>query len=247
MKLQRERVIVIKPADKGSGIVILDFADYLTSCNNHLQSQQKQPDGSWKNYYSSVTEDDFKAAKDEIKGVLDEALKANLITKSDYDQMNPMDKGPSKFYEIFKMHKMKDGMRIPPERPIISGCGSITEQIGKYCQSFLSQISNKHESYLQDSPDFLRSLEDDLNDAKVIDDQDTIVTIDVSSLYTNIDQTEGVEICKEALKKTDNKPELNDFIIKLLELGLKHNIFTFNDQLYTLTIELYSPGSPGRT
>ena len=131
VRLQRERVIVIKPADKGSGIVILDFADYLTSCNNHLQSQQKQPDGSWKNYYSSVTEDDFKAAKDEIKGVLDEALKANLITKSDYDQMNPMDKGPSKFYEIFKMHKMKDGMRIPPERPIISGCGSITENIGK--------------------------------------------------------------------------------------------------------------------
>ena len=79
------------------------------------------------NYYSKASEDDLKQAKDSIKAVLDDALKNNLISKSDYNEMNPEKKGPARFYEIFKVHKEFPPGYIPPECPIVSCNGSITE------------------------------------------------------------------------------------------------------------------------
>ena len=38
--LQKERVIIIKAADKGAGIVILNFKDYMKTCYDHLLSIQ---------------------------------------------------------------------------------------------------------------------------------------------------------------------------------------------------------------
>ena len=38
IRLQKERIIVIKAADKGAGIVILNFQDYMKSCYDHLLS-----------------------------------------------------------------------------------------------------------------------------------------------------------------------------------------------------------------
>ena len=41
IKLQKEREIIIKPCDKGGGIILLDFDDYLKKCEEHLQSVLK--------------------------------------------------------------------------------------------------------------------------------------------------------------------------------------------------------------
>ena len=46
--------------------------------------------------------------------------------------MDPEDKNPSKFYCNFKVHKNHKHKETPPPRPIISGSGSITENIGLY-------------------------------------------------------------------------------------------------------------------
>ena len=45
--MQKSKLITIKPADKGAGIVILNFEDYLESCQNHLEAKQTQPDGTF--------------------------------------------------------------------------------------------------------------------------------------------------------------------------------------------------------
>ena len=46
---------------------------------------------------------------------------------------------------------------------------------------------------------------EDLNNSEVIKSSDTLVTIDVSSLYTNIDQSEGIDAVKEALEERSDK------------------------------------------
>ena len=38
IQLQKNRIITIKPCDKGAGIIILDFAEYMRACNAHLNS-----------------------------------------------------------------------------------------------------------------------------------------------------------------------------------------------------------------
>ena len=40
INLQKSKQIVIKPCDKGAGIIILDFEEYVRACQNHLQSKQ---------------------------------------------------------------------------------------------------------------------------------------------------------------------------------------------------------------
>ena len=130
IKLQRNRNICIKPCDKGAGIIILKFEDYLDSCYNHLNSQQKQADGSSKPYYSEANESDLKAAKKEIHDVLKKALDDKIISENDFHTMDPSEKNAGKFYELFKVHKDHIEGKPPPERPIVSACGSITEYIG---------------------------------------------------------------------------------------------------------------------
>ena len=46
IKLQRDRVITIKPCDKGAGVIILDFDEYLKSCEKRLSLEQRQADGT---------------------------------------------------------------------------------------------------------------------------------------------------------------------------------------------------------
>ena len=46
VELQKNRVITLKPADKGAGIVILEFEDYMKSCYEHLNDAQRKPDNT---------------------------------------------------------------------------------------------------------------------------------------------------------------------------------------------------------
>ena len=51
IQLQKDGHIAIKPCDKGAGIVILDFKEYIRACNEHLFSTHIQDNGELKLYY----------------------------------------------------------------------------------------------------------------------------------------------------------------------------------------------------
>ena len=172
--------------------------------------------------------------KQRIKNLLDEGVEKEFISKNDAKAMDPKDVSVGKFYQMFKVHKKHTPPNTPPERPIISGSGSMTENIGKFTDYHLKPVANKHQSYLQDTPDFLRKL-DEISD--LVEDSDILVTVDVSALYTNIPQDEGLEAAREALEEREDKEVPTDFIINLLEIILKFNIFEFDNELYPQTQE----------
>ena len=62
-RMQRERQIVIRACDKGAGVIILDFNEYLRACYLHLTSEVKpgQP------YYSPVDEFEIERAKKKLR------------------------------------------------------------------------------------------------------------------------------------------------------------------------------------
>ena len=41
IKLQRDRVIMIKPCYKGAGIIIMDFKMYMQACYEHLLEKKE--------------------------------------------------------------------------------------------------------------------------------------------------------------------------------------------------------------
>ena len=94
-----------------------------------------------------------------ISETLQTGLDKEWISKKEFMAMKPEEKSPGKFYQLFKVHKEHEARTVPPGRPIISGSGSFTENISIYVDYFLKPLANKHPSYLQDTPDFLRFIE----------------------------------------------------------------------------------------
>jgi hypothetical protein len=229
LKLQRERHIVVKACDKGAGIIILEFQEYLRACYEHLYSTQSSI--TQKPYYEQVKDTALEEAKQKIKDVLQEGLDNEILSKEEFQAMNPEDKNPAKFYCNFKIHKKHNVMEAPPPRPIISGSGSILENIGKYVEYHIKNIANKHESYLQDTPHFLRTIEQ-INGGPMLPQNAILVTIDIQGAYQNIPQDDGIECLLEELEEQTNHKIPPGFIARLMELILKHNIFEFHGVLW---------------
>ena len=53
-----------------------------------------------------------------------------------------------------------------------------------------------------------------MNDKNILEEGDIICTVDVSSLYTNIPQSEGIKACRDVLEKYYDDQKMVDFIIK---------------------------------
>ena len=206
--MQRDRKIVIKPCDKGAGILILDLEDYLKACYNHLTSEVSPG----KPYYSQVNVFDIEKTKTEIKDVLQEGLDKNIITKSELQAMNPDDKNVGRFYCNFKVHKPHEHNTVPPERPIISQSGSMCENIAQFVEFHINHIGMEHESFLQDTPDFLRTIKH-LNKGNTLKSNTVLFTMDVKGLFTNIIHEEGLKALEEALNKRQNPKIETDFIL----------------------------------
>ena len=105
-----------------------------------------------------VNEDKLKSSEENIKLLVEEGFCNEILSKDEFEAMIPKNVKPGRFYLNFKVHKPHLEGSTPPERPIISGCGSLTESLGKYVEHHIKDIANKHDSYLQDTPDFLRTL-----------------------------------------------------------------------------------------
>ena len=231
IKLQKERVIIIKPCDKGAGIILLDFNEYMKSCYEQLNSRLNYENGESKAYYQKVEDWELLKAKKEINNLLNEGLERNIISKNEYDAMNPEDKNPGKYYQIFKIHKEHEPMKAPPPRSIISGSSSISEYCGKYVEYHIKHISQKHATFIEDTPDWLRVIEK-INMGPELPSNSILVTWDVKALFTNILTKEGLESLKNALEKRENQEIPTDFLLKMMELILNHNLFSFNGHIF---------------
>ena len=88
------------------------------------------------------------------------------------------------FYTLTKIHKP-----TPVGRLIISGCDGPTEKLSCFVDKILQPIAQQEKSYLKDTTHFINFIEKTKLPEGVI-----LVSMDVTSLYTNIPQEEGINI-----------------------------------------------------
>ena len=213
--------IVIKQADKGSAVVVMDKEVYIREAMRQLGDQE---------VYTSLDEDPTRNMVEEINDRIRECYEKGHIDKGTRDYLLANEKSkPGRFYLLPKIHK--PGC---PGRPVVSGCNTPTERISEFVDHVLRPLIPEMGSYIKDTNDFLRKL----GGLGRLPEGAILCTIDVVGLYPHIPHNEGLEAVKEALMAFEGSQgqhwegSFNEDIVAFTELVLKNNNFEFNDQHY---------------
>ena len=243
-KLRQDMSIVIKEADKGSAVVIMNRADYIKEAERQLSD---------KTYYKELAEpiyletaELFRQILEELKEIPGEVGGKNQdgicgINKKQLEFLSPPAEEYIReriFYLLPKIHKdpakWPFPFKIPPGRPIVSDCSSEGYNIAAFIDYFLQPIACSHSSYIKDTNHFLEVVQQINATPDCL-----IVTADVDAMYTNIDHDQGLLAIRNALRKnppTADRPRIPDeYLLLLLEISLKRNDFQFNLKTYLQT------------
>ena len=179
-KLRANTKVNIKKAEKGNTTVVMDTQRKITEGSDQVYDT---------NYYTPLQEPIVASTANKVKLIVNKLYVNKHIDETTFKWLNNSQNPPRipEFYTLTKIHKPNLA-----GRPIVSGNGGPTERISSFIDSLLHPIAKKQESYIKDTTDFVRFIENTL-----IPDNAIIATLDVCSLYTNIPQEEGINVvCK---------------------------------------------------
>lgn len=222
-QLSENNEIVIKPADKGSSVVLMDRKDYLWEGYRQLND---------KNYYTKLNKPIYKDTIPLVNKILLSLYNKKFINhkQKTYLQGN---KEPRmrRFYLLPKIHKRKETWSlpfcIPPGRPIVSDCESETYFTAEFIDYYLNPLSTLHPSYIKDTYDFVEKIR-----SIIVPPSAFLFSLDVDSLYTNIQSSEGLLAVKNTFLKYPNSKRPDKEILQLLEINLTKNDFEFDGQFF---------------
>lgn len=181
-----------------------------------------------KEYYRKLKEPIYPKTVERIKQIIRKLGEKNFLNQKQITYLMPPDVPRGRiFYLLPKIHKNPESwsvpFRMPPGRPIVSDCDSDTYATAEYIEYFLNPISTRHPSYIKDTYHFIQKIKQIKLPKECL-----LFTIDIESLYTNIDTTVGLAAVKELFARYPNKKRPDGEILELLEINLTQNDFEFN-------------------
>lgn len=221
--LKENRLIVIKKCDKGGGVAIMNSADYLAKIKGMLQDATT---------YTLTDIDDSVEVKRKADEIFRQLGANGCLGSKQVSYLTRFTPRCPLFYGLPKVHK-KD----IPLRPIVSQIDGPTCKLNEYVDKLLFVAEKCIPFLLQDTTAFLRLI----NANKTCLPETLLVSLDVTSLYTNIPHEEGAtwvsDFYEETLHAWQNfdvgiepidKDELKNLILFIL-----HNCtFEFDGRMY---------------
>ena len=188
--------------------------DCLNECYRQLNNET---------FYKKLPEDPTRDISKRVKFYIDRMLTDDIIDKDTHSYLTPHDPKPGRFYILPKIHKKGN-----PGRPIVSANGHPTEKISEFVSYNLIPLVQTLPSYIKNTTHLLNKLKD----IDVLPSNAILVTLDVSSLYTNIPTNEGIDACRKILRKRSDKSIPTETLCDLLRMILTMNNFVFNNENY---------------
>ena len=185
--------IIIKKADKGNTLVIMDKEFYRDKLvlEDHLSSPT---------YQQTDIDSDKKVFKS-LKLLMDKHR--DCLRKKEYDYITNYEWSTSNFYVLPKIHKFKSiiaqidhcyseylEMEAPLDlkgRPIDGGPQSPTQHLSEFLENILSPLVCHLKSFVKDDWDYLRKL------PRYIGPPHKLFSCDIVSLYTSIRHDLGLQ------------------------------------------------------
>lgn len=222
-ELKSTKHIVIKPADKGSAVVILSREQYIFEVERQLNDTE---------YYKKLEKPIFMDTIPMVTQILDTLRKKKYINaKQRKYLLGDFEPRERRFYILPKIHKDPEKWtvphEIPPGRPIVSDCGSETYFTAEYLDYYLNPLSTKHPAYVKDTYHFI----DIVNSLRIPSDF-YFFSMDVDSLYTNIPIQAGINCVKKVFEKYPDPKRPDEELLQLLDINLTRNDFMFNGNYY---------------
>ena len=222
-ELQKNKNIVIKPADKGSSIVIMDRDQYVFEVERQLNDQI---------YYKKLSKPIYLDTIKPVLRILNSLKNSKYINeKQRLYLIGEQEPQPRRFYILPKIHKDSSSWtvpgRVPAGRPIVSDCGSETYRTAEYLDHFLNPLSTLHPSYLKDTYHFVNIIKN-----LIVPPNSFLFTMDVKSLYTNIPIEAGIKCVKDLFDKIPNIKRPDKQLLELLDINLTRNDFMFDGKFY---------------
>ena len=211
---QRMNSIIIKQADKGSTLTVVDREKYIKDGEAHLSdvtSYQKEATNPTPRLAGAIT------------NYITQIHQAGYIDK--YEQEFMLPPNPVKTQHIYFPYKVhKNPIAV---RPVVAGVQGPTTNISKYLDHFLKTAVPTIPSYIKNSQSVVKIINTTtLPPSEFV----YLISIDVKSLYTSIPQEQGINAC---LKHNDIIGLPTHITRTLLNYVLKNNSFSFNGQIYT--------------
>ena len=241
--LRTNTEIVVRPADKGGCVTLLNTQDYISEAETQLNDSRFYRLITDIPTFSSLSRNLFDTLSDDILPTVQKLIPRNpkvgyfytlpkihklpkLIENSLNSSTLPSHTSDLGSKEIFRLAKTLN--LIPPGRPIISGVGTFSEGLSGYVDSLLNPLLFNIPSFIQDTTHFLRVL----NNIGTLPANTLLVTMDVTSLYTNIPHEEGILASREFMLRHSFNQTLADDVSNIIKFVLTNNFFTFNDKNY---------------
>ena len=221
--LAEDRSIVITPADKGSCVVVWDtltLSDYLAEGENHLKDN---------NTYQDVKfgDDDLVKFVEKSNQMFKQLLFKQNISSSEFNYFSYNYKKSTNLGKMYLLPKIYKRLESVPGRPVISNCGTPTEKVSEFLDYHLKPTMQSAKSYIKDSSDFLRKL----NDLGKLTENAILVTTDVLGLYPSIPHADGLEALSAKLEEREDKIIATEDLLQMARFVLKNNFFEFDSKI----------------
>lgn len=228
-KYLKEKNLLAIPFDKGIGFCLMKVATYQRKINEiiHLPQFEKIIPKRKNEKHPVVKEEEkvlslLKRLKDEKK-----------ISESLFFKLKPTGSQPPRLYGLAKVHK-KD----IPVRPVLSMPGSAYHKVALQVAEWLSVV-NECDINLSS-----KTIADSLGDI-ILEDDDVIVSFDVSSLYTNVPVQEAISDCTNLLfSGRYQQPPVDKSTFKELLTICSCDVIMLTNDGYYRQIDGLAMGSP---
>lgn len=209
-EILNDNTIVIRPADKGSGIVVMDADKYT----DNLEQEVKDSDT-----YEEVDTDLTQKIRNKVKKLVNEMHKSGSITDELRKYMLPFDSGAGKLQANPKLHK-----KNIPVRTIVNGRNHPTAKMAEVVEDQLKENVQSLYGFVKDTTDFLNKLAQ----IETPLDRNTIMfCMDAKALYPSVPRAEARNAAEAALNQRSNQDIPTDDVLKMMDLVLENNNFSF--------------------
>lgn len=171
--------MIVKPSDKGGNIVIMNRQGYEKMCYDIIKNRD---------WYRPVLAFSISQSTRKYHEILNRAYRMGTIDDNTLQFLNIESPTTPTFYVLPKVHK---GVIPPPGLPIVSGCGSLTENVSRNIDEYLYPHVRSLFSHVKDTIELPK-----ITDGLTIPKNAWLVAIDIEALYNSIPHLQGLQVVR---------------------------------------------------